>query len=110
KFEFFKKHAMTGKTLIIGACGQIGTELTLTLRNELGNENVIASDIREGKDELKASGPFEHLDARDYKAIEDILIHYDVEEVYLMAAMLSATAEEHPMRGWNLNMDALFNV
>jgi len=101
---------MTGKTLIIGACGQIGTELTLTLRNELGNENVIASDIREGKDELKASGPFEHLDARDYKAIEDILIHYDVEEVYLMAAMLSATAEEHPMRGWNLNMDALFNV
>lgn len=101
---------MAIKTLIIGACGQIGTELTLALREKHGNENVIASDIREGSESLMSSGPFEVLDATNYKAIEDIVLHYDVEEVYLMAAMLSATAEKFPMRGWELNMNSLFNV
>jgi nucleoside-diphosphate-sugar epimerase len=101
---------MAIKTLIIGACGQIGTELTLALREKHGNENVIASDIREGSESLMSSGPFETLDATNYKAIEDIVMHYEIDEVYLMAAMLSATAEKFPMRGWNLNMDSLFNV
>lgn len=101
---------MAIKTLIIGACGQIGTELTLALRVKHGNENVIASDIREGSESLMSSGPFETLDATNYKAIEDIVMHYEIDEVYLMAAMLSATAEKFPMRGWNLNMDSLFNV
>lgn len=101
---------MAIKTLIIGACGQIGTELTLKLREQLGNDNVIASDIREGSEDLMESGPFETLDATNYKAIEDIVMHYEIDEVYLMAAMLSATAEKFPMRGWNLNMDSLFNV
>ena len=101
---------MATKILIIGACGQIGTELTLALREKHGENNVIASDIREGNDDLMQSGPFEKLDATNYKAIEDIVMHYEVEEVYLMAAMLSATAEKFPMRGWNLNMDSLFNV
>jgi len=101
---------MAIKTLIIGACGQIGTELTLALREKHGNENVIASDIREGSESLMSSGPFEVLDATNYKAIENIVLHYDVEEVYLMAAMLSATAEKFPMRGWELNMNSLFNV
>ena len=101
---------MATKILIIGACGQIGTELTLALREKHGENNVIASDIREGNNDLMQSGPFEKLDATNYKAIEDIVMHYEVEEVYLMAAMLSATAEKFPMRGWNLNMDSLFNV
>ncbi len=101
---------MAIKTLIIGACGQIGTELTLKLREQLGNDNVIASDIREGSEDLMQSGPFETLDATNYKAIEDIVMHYEIDEIYLMAAMLSATAEKFPMRGWNLNMDSLFNV
>jgi len=101
---------MALKTLIIGACGQIGTELTLALREKHGHENVIASDIREGSESLMSSGPFEILDATNYKAIEDIVMHYEIDEVYLMAAMLSATAEKFPMRGWNLNMDSLFNV
>lgn len=101
---------MAKKILIIGACGQIGTELTLALREKHGKENVIAGDIREGGEELMQSGPFEKVDATNYKAIEDIVLHYEVEEVYLMAAMLSATAEKFPMRGWNLNMDSLFNV
>lgn len=96
--------------LIIGACGQIGTELTIELRNKYGAENVIASDIREGSDALMQSGPFELLDATNYAAIEDVVMHYEIDEVYLMAAMLSATAEKFPMRAWNLNMNSLFNV
>ncbi len=96
--------------LIIGACGQIGTELTIELRNKYGADNVIASDIREGNDSLMQSGPFELLDATNYAAIEDVVMHYDVDEIYLMAAMLSATAEKFPMRAWNLNMNSLFNV
>ncbi len=96
--------------LIIGACGQIGTELTFTLRANYGSEVVIASDIREGNESLMASGPFELLDATDYDALEEIVAYWEIDEVYLMAAMLSATAEKFPMRAWNLNMNSLFNV
>lgn len=101
---------MTKSILIIGACGQIGTELTLALREKYGDANVIASDIREGTDVLMKSGPFEILDATNYDALEDIVMHYEVEEVYLMAAMLSATAEKFPERAWTLNMNSLFNT
>lgn len=96
--------------LILGACGQIGTELTMALRQKYGQASVIASDIREGNENLMASGPFELLDATNYEAIEDVVMHYEIEEIYLMAAMLSATAEKFPMRAWNLNMNSLFNV
>ncbi|APQ17614.1 NAD-dependent epimerase/dehydratase family protein [Maribacter hydrothermalis] len=96
--------------LIIGACGQIGTELTLALREKYGSNHVIASDIREGNDELMLSGPFEILDATNYDALEEVIAYYDISEIYLMAAMLSATAEKFPMRAWNLNMNTLFNV
>lgn len=96
--------------LIIGACGQIGTELTMALREKYGNDHVIASDIREGNDNLMESGPFEILDATDYDALEEVIAYYEINEVYLMAAMLSATAEKFPMRAWNLNMNSLFNV
>ncbi len=96
--------------LILGACGQIGTELTYALREKHGNDVIIASDIREGNDDLMNSGPFELLDATDYNALEEIIAYYEISEVYLMAAMLSATAEKFPMRAWNLNMSSLFNV
>jgi nucleoside-diphosphate-sugar epimerase len=101
---------MNSKILIIGACGQIGSELTLKLREEHGRESVIASDIREGDDALMSSGPFEILDATDESALEDVVMHYEIGEIYLMAAMLSATSEKFPMKGWNLNMNTLFNV
>ena len=101
---------MKKRILIIGACGQIGTELTLYLRNKFGNNKVIASDIREGDAELMQSGPFEILDAMDYDAVEEVVIRHEITEVYLMAAMLSATAEKFPMKGWNLNMNSLFHV
>ncbi|PVW14091.1 NAD-dependent epimerase/dehydratase family protein [Marixanthomonas spongiae] len=101
---------MKKRILIIGACGQIGTELTNFLREKHGSHKVIASDIREGDDELMESGPFEVLDAMDYDAVQDVVINYEITDVYLMAAMLSATAEKFPMKAWNLNMDSLFNI
>ncbi|WP_424493018.1 NAD-dependent epimerase/dehydratase family protein [Salinimicrobium sp. GXAS 041] len=101
---------MASKILIIGACGQIGTELTMALRKKVGSSNVIASDIREGSRELMESGPFEIADATSFESIENLVIQHEIEEVYLMAAMLSATAEKFPMKGWELNMNSLFHV
>ncbi|WP_373057679.1 NAD-dependent epimerase/dehydratase family protein [Zunongwangia sp. H14] len=101
---------MAGKILIIGASGQIGTELCLKLREIHGNKNVIASDIKEGNEELMHSGPFEVANAMDGELIARLVEKHNVAEVYLMAAMLSGTAEKAPMKAWALNMDSLFNV
>ena len=101
---------MEKRILIIGASGQIGNELTMYLRNMYSNQNVIASDIREASNIVMESGPFEILDAMDYPAIEKIVTNYNITDVYLMAAMLSATAEKYPIKGWDLNMTSLFNV
>jgi nucleoside-diphosphate-sugar epimerase len=101
---------MNTKILIIGACGQIGTELTHQLRNLYGNENVIATDIRKLNNEVVNDGIFEVLNALDFNQIEHIIEKYHVEEVYLMAALLSATAEKNPAFAWDLNMNSLFHV
>lgn len=98
------------KILIIGAAGQIGSELTLKLREKYGNQNVIASDIKEGAQELMQSGPFEIADAKDRENISQLIETNGVTDVYLMAAFLSATAERFPMKAWELNMDSLFIV
>jgi len=96
--------------LVIGACGQIGTELTLELRQLFGNENVIASDIHPGNQEIMQSGLFLNLDATDATAVKELLISHKITQVYMMAAMLSATAEKIPMKAWDLNMTALLNI
>lgn len=101
---------MTQNTLIIGACGQIGSELTLRLRELVGNETIIASDIKEGMPELMTSGPFEIIDATDKGQIENVIKKYKIHTVYLMAAMLSGTAEKRPDKAWDLNMTSLFHV
>lgn len=101
---------MEKRILIIGASGQIGNELTMSLRNRYGNQNVIASDLREASALVMESGPFEILDAMDGKATEKAVKKYNITDVYLMAAMLSATAEKFPVKGWDLNMSSLFNV
>nr|WP_176829915.1 NAD-dependent epimerase/dehydratase family protein [Tenacibaculum sp. MAR_2009_124] len=101
---------MMSKILIIGACGQIGTALTEKLREEFGNENVVASDIREGREEMMGSGPFEIVDATSKERILEVIKKHDVKQVYLMAAMLSATAEKYPQKGWELNMTSLLAV
>lgn len=101
---------MSTKILIIGACGQIGSELTIKLREIYGNENVVASDIREGKPELMASGPFEVVNAMEFDQVANAVEKHQIDEVYLMAAMLSATAEKNPALAWDLNMNSLFHV
>ena len=101
---------MSAKILIIGACGQIGTELTKKLRAIYGVENVIASDIRKLNNEVVNSGPFEVVNALDFNQIEHIVEVHQIEEVYLMAALLSATAEKNPAFAWDLNMNSLFHV
>ncbi|MFO7720824.1 MAG: NAD-dependent epimerase/dehydratase family protein, partial [Gillisia sp.] len=98
------------KILIIGASGQIGSELTLKLRALYGNSTVIASDIKEGDEDLMNSGPFEIIDATDKELIEEMVEKYQITDVYLMAAMLSATAEKIPMKAWELNMNSLFII
>lgn len=98
------------KILIIGASGQIGSELTLKLRALYGNNTVVASDIKEGDEELMNSGPFEILDATDKELIGEMVEKYQITDVYLMAAMLSATAEKIPMKAWDLNMNSLFII
>lgn len=101
---------MDTKILIIGACGQIGTELTHKLRAIYGNENVIASDIRKLNNEVVNTGTFEVVNALDYNQIEHLVEQYKITDVYLMAALLSATAEKNPAFAWDLNMNSLFHV
>ncbi len=101
---------MNTKILIIGACGQIGTELTQKLRSIYGNDNVIASDIRKLNNEIVNNGIFEVVNALDYNQIEHLIEQYQITDVYLMAALLSATAEKNPAFAWDLNMNSLFHV
>jgi nucleoside-diphosphate-sugar epimerase len=101
---------MATKILIIGACGQIGTELTQKLREIYGVENVIASDIRKLNIDVVNSGPFEVLNALDFNQIQHLVETHEIDEVYLMAALLSATAEKNPAFAWDLNMNSLFHV
>ncbi len=96
------------RTLIIGAAGQIGTDLTLELRRRKGNEAIVASDIREPSH--LEEGPYLELDVQDAAALERIVGEYDIGEVYNLAAILSASAENMPQKAWELNMSGLLNV
>ena len=95
---------MRDRILIIGSSGQIGTELVMELRKMYGNENVIASDIRPSCKEVMESGPFEELDIMNQALLISIVKKYKVTQVYLLAALLSATAEKNIELGWRLNM------
>lgn len=101
---------MSEQILIVGASGQIGSELTMKLREKFGNNAIIASDIREANAEVMESGPFEYLDATDKAAILMVIHKYKVTSVYLMAAMLSATAEKQPKKAWDINMNTLLYI
>lgn len=96
--------------LIIGACGQVGSELTEQLRKNYNPSRVIATDVKEPSDTMRESGPFEHLDVMDKARIAELVKKYNVTQVYNLAALLSATAEQKPMFGWKLNMEGLLNV
>ena len=97
------------KVLVIGACGQLGSELTLALRKLHGLNHVIASDIREGQGELM-EGPFELLNAMDKPALIQLVQKHAITQIYHLAAVLSAKGEENPGFAWELNMGSLSNV
>ncbi len=101
---------MQGKTLIIGASGQIGIELVLELRKQKGAENVIASDIRTSDAEELKHGPYELLNVLDKHQLTNVIEKHNITEVYQLAALLSATSEKKPDLAWDLNMNGLFNV
>ena len=101
---------MNKTILILGACGQIGTELTLALRQKYGNESVVASDIRRSDLAELQDGPFEILDASDADALRAVCEQYKIHTVYHLVAMLSATGEKFPMKAWDLNMQSLLHV
>jgi len=96
--------------LLIGASGQIGTDLTMSLRTIYGASHVVASDIKPASREVMESGPFEQLDIMDPVRLNEIVLKYKVTQVYLLAALLSATAEKNIELGWALNMKSLSHV
>lgn len=100
----------TGKILVVGACGQIGVELTLQLRKIYGEGVVIASDLREEHPLLKGTGPYVSLDILNKETFHVLVLRYNITQVYLLAAILSATGEKNPVLAWNVNMQSLLNV
>tara|TARA_B100000795_G_scaffold6988_1_gene5180 strand:- start:196 stop:1149 length:954 start_codon:yes stop_codon:yes gene_type:complete len=96
--------------LIIGASGQIGTDLTMNLRAIYGDVQVVASDIKSAAPEVMETGPFEQLDIMDQARLHEIVDKHKVTQIYLLAALLSATAEKNIELGWNLNMRSLSHV
>lgn len=96
--------------LVMGAAGQIGTDLVAALRAIYGGNGVIATDVKDQPGELSESGPFYRLDVLDAQAVVDIIRTHKVKEVYLLAALLSATAEQKMKSAWRLNMEGLFNI
>jgi len=98
------------KILVIGASGQIGVELTLALRAIYGNSNVVASDLREENNLLKGTGPYVSLDVMNKEMLHVQVIRQNITQIYLLAAILSATGEKNPGLAWNLNMQSLLNV
>ncbi|MDQ6903594.1 MAG: NAD-dependent epimerase/dehydratase family protein [Bacteroidota bacterium] len=98
------------KILVIGACGQIGVELTLELRKMYGGAQVIASDLREENELLKGTGPYVSLDVMNKEMLHVQVIRQNITQIYLLAAILSATGEKNPNLAWSLNMQSLLNV
>ncbi len=98
------------KILVIGASGQIGVELTLALRKIYGAANVVASDLREENELLKGSGPYVSLDVMNKEMLHVQVIRQNITQIYLLAAILSATGEKNPNLAWHLNMQGLLNV
>ncbi len=98
------------KILVIGAAGQIGSELVLALRKIHGNENVYATDLRRAPEDVVESGPFQILDVMDDKKVIHFVIRNKITQIYHLAAVLSGNAEKIPIQAWNINMQSLMNI
>ncbi|MBE0635649.1 NAD-dependent epimerase/dehydratase family protein, partial [Candidatus Bipolaricaulota bacterium] len=101
----------TQRILVTGACGQIGSELIPILRKRYGAANVVATDIRSAETAcLRDQGPFEQLDVCNRVVMDGIIENYNIDTVYHMAAILSATGEGNPTLAWDVNISGLVNV
>jgi len=100
---------MKERIVIIGSNGQIGTELAAALRGRFGSQEVVTSDIRDPQ-VVDSSGPFERIDVLDKASLHNFFEKYRPTQVYLLAAMLSATGEKYPRQAWDLNVNGLLNV
>ena len=109
-FQFTFTVMSKERILVIGASGQIGVELTLELRRLYGGSNVIASDLREENELIKGTGPYVSLDVMNKEMLHVQVIRQGITQIYLLAAILSATGEKNPTLAWNLNMQSLLNV
>ncbi|MBM3401953.1 MAG: NAD-dependent epimerase/dehydratase family protein [Bacteroidetes bacterium] len=101
---------MLEKIVVIGSNGQIGTELVSELRKVYGDGNVIACDIRRPDYDIRNSGPFEFVNVLEKDILRQLFQKYKPTQVYLLAALLSATGEQNPKLAWDLNMNGLLNV
>ncbi|MFY7667528.1 MAG: NAD-dependent epimerase/dehydratase family protein [Crocinitomicaceae bacterium] len=101
---------MMSEIIVIGAGGQIGTELVIELRKRFGSQNVVASDLGEVCPPLLDGGPYKQLDILNREAVRSFIIENGIKQVYLLAALLSATAEKNPEFAWRLNMEGLFTI
>jgi nucleoside-diphosphate-sugar epimerase len=98
------------KILVTGACGQIGSELVVALRERHGNKNVVVTDIAEPTSALRDAGPFEFLDVTQRGAIAAVVDRYHIDTIYHLAAILSATGERKPHMAWNVNINGLYKI
>ena len=99
------------KILVTGSTGQIGSELTLELRKRHGGQNVIAATHKKPpNEELKKTGPYEQIDLTNEKTITEAVKKHDIDTIYHLAAVLSATGEENPQSAWNINIGTLYNI
>jgi nucleoside-diphosphate-sugar epimerase len=98
------------KILVTGATGQVGSELTTTLRDRYGAEHVFAADKNPAPDRLTQSGPYYCLDVRDLSALKQIVANNNIDTIFHLAALLSAVAEQNPQQAWDVNMNGLINV
>ncbi len=99
------------KILVTGACGQIGSELTMALRRRYGNENVVAAGHKtKPSPTLRDSGPFVFIYATRRETIEEVVDKYDIDTIYHMAAILSAVGEQNPQLAWGVNINGLYNI
>ncbi len=99
------------RVLVTGAVGQIGSELTMVLREKYGNDNVVATGRKTAPSEkLLNSGPFEYADCTDFEKLKSVIQKYKIDTIYHLAAILSGVAEAKPQLAWDVNINGLYNV